>query len=135
MPHRSRYYKPMPKYRDLIYENHNDFLHRQLTVADLVGGDPRYAYIKAALYFIFAPYLTGGLVLLSISVQGRFSDLIRIMQEGDLLSYFMVWAVGYEILASMFLIWVFYTLFNISRYQHRRRIVRRYESSDVTFGS
>lgn len=118
-----------------MYENHNDFLHRQLTVSDLVGGDPRYAYLKATLYFIFAPYLIGAMALLFISAEGSFSDLFLILQRGDFLTYFMVWAVGYEILASMFLLWVLYTLFSIGHHQYRRRIIDRTEVNDIKFGS
>ncbi len=135
MAHRIRYYKPMPKYQDLMYENHNEFLHKQLTVADLVGGDPRYAYLKAALYFFFVPYLTGVLALLAISAEGSFSDLFLILQRGDFLTYFMVWAVGYEILASMFLLWVFYTLFTIGHHHRRHKMIRRPDTGDVEFGS
>jgi len=102
---KTKFYKSMPKYREVMYKNHGDFLHQQMTVADLVGGDPKYAYIKAALYFIFAPYITGTLVMLAISAKGSISDLFTVIINGDFISFFMLWAIGYEILASMFLAW------------------------------
>ncbi len=135
MAKRTKFYKSMPKYKELMYENHGDFLHQQLTVADLVGGDPKYAYIKATLYFIFAPYITGTLVMLVISAKGSLSDLVTMITKGDFISFFMMWAIGYEILASMFLAWAIYAIFSFNREQAKRKAKRRAQDSGVKFGS
>ena len=132
---RTKFYKSMPKYKELMYENHGDFLHQQLTVADLVGGDPKYAYIKATLYFIFAPYITGTLVMLAISAKGSFSDLFTIIAKGDFIGFFMMWAIGYEILASMFLAWAIYAIFTFNREVAKKKARRRKRSENVKFGS
>ncbi len=135
MAKRTKFYKSMPKYQELMYENHGDFLHQQLTVADLVGGDPKYAYIKATLYFIFAPYITGTLVMLAVSAKGSFSDLFMIIARGDFISFFMMWAIGYEILASMFLAWAIYAIFSFNREVAKKKARRRSRSQNVKFGS
>ena len=132
---RTKFYKSMPRYKDLMYENHGDFLHQQLTVADLVGGDPKYAYIKAALYFIFGPYVTGTLVMLGITARGSFSDLFTVIAKGDVMGFFMMWAIGYEILASMFLIWAIYSIFSFNREESKKKARRRERSENVKFGS
>ncbi len=132
---KTKFYKSMPKYREVLYENHGDFLHQQMTVADLVGGDPKYAYIKAALYFIFGPYITGTLVMLVISAKGSISDLFTVIINGDFISFFMLWAIGYEILASMFLAWAIYSIFSFNREAARRKAKRRDSPGNVKFGS
>ena len=132
---RTKFYKSMPKYQDLMYENHGDFLHQQLTVADLVGGDPKYAYIKAALYFIFGPYIAGTLAMLAFSAKGSFSDLYTVIAKGDFIGFFMMWAIGYEILASMFLIWASYSIFSFNREVAKKKARRRSRSDSVKFGS
>ena len=125
----------MPKYREVMYQNHGDFLHQQMTVADLVGGDPKYAYIKATLYFIFAPYIAGTLVMLVVSAKGSISDLFTVIIKGDFISFFMLWAIGYEILASMFLAWAIYSIFSFNREAARKKSKRRDSSGNVKFGS
>ncbi|WP_457596178.1 hypothetical protein [Hydrogenimonas sp.] len=135
MVKRTKFYKSMPKYKELMYENHGDFLHQQLTVADLVGGDPKYAYIKATLYFIFAPYITGTLVMLVVTARGSLSDLFTVIIKGDFINFFMMWAIGYEILASMFLSWAIYMIFATNREAAKRKARRRAHSDNVKFGS
>ncbi|WP_300364497.1 hypothetical protein [Hydrogenimonas sp.] len=118
-----------------MYESHGDFLHQQLTVADLVGGDPKYAYIKAALYFIFGPYIAGTLVMLAFSAKGSISDLFTVVTKGDFISFFMMWAIGYEILASLFLAWAIYAIFSFNRELSKKKARRRSRSDSVKFGS
>ncbi|WP_456404701.1 hypothetical protein [Hydrogenimonas sp.] len=132
---KTKFYKSMPKYQEVMYQNHGDFLHQQMTVADLVGGDPKYAYIKATLYFIFAPYIVGTLVMLVISAKGSISDLVTVIVKGDFISFFMLWAIGYEILASMFLAWAIYSIFSFNREASRKKARRQGGSSNVKFGS
>ncbi|GEM_PF-2003614 len=132
---RTRFYKPMPRYKEMMYENHGDFLHQQLTVADIVGGDPRYAYIKATLYFIFAPYITGTLVLFVATARGSFSDLFTVIANGDVIGFIMMWLIGYEVLASMFLAWAIYSIFNFNREAAKKKARRKERSRSVEFGS
>ncbi len=132
---KTKFYKSMPKYKELMYESHGDFLHQEMTVADLVGGDPKYAYIKATLYFIFGPYVVGTLVMLVISAKGSIADLFTVIINGDFISFFMLWAIGYEILASMFLLWAIYSIFSFNREAAKRRAKRRDKPGNVKFGS
>ncbi|WP_456382613.1 hypothetical protein [Hydrogenimonas sp.] len=132
---RTKFYKSMPKYQDLIYENHRDFLHQELTVADLVGGNPKYAYIKATLYFIFAPYIAGTLTMLAVSAKGSLSDLFTVITKGDFIGFFMMWAIGYEILASMFLMWAIYAIFSFNRELAKKKAKRRAHAEGLKFGS
>ncbi len=132
---KTKFYKSMPKYQEVMYQNHGDFLHQQMTVADLVGGDPKYAYFKAALYFIFAPYIVGTLVMLVVSAKGSISDLVTVIVKGDFISFFMLWAIGYEILASMFLAWAIYNIFAFNREVSRKKAKRRDKAGNVKFGS
>lgn len=55
MAYRSRYYTNRPKYESNVEVIHHDFLHQKLTVPDLVGGNPKYAYIKALLFIVLCP--------------------------------------------------------------------------------
>ena len=99
-----------PKQSRPLYQNHHDFLHREITIADIVGGNPEYAHFKAIVYFIFWPYFMGILFMFTIVAKGSFHDLFTIIAQSDWLVTFMIWAIGYEIFASLFLGWVFYKL-------------------------
>jgi hypothetical protein len=47
----------------------------------------------------------------------------------------MMWAIGYEILASMFLIWAIYSIFSFNREVAKKKARRRSRSDSVKFGS
>ena len=57
-------------------------------------------------YFVGVPYVTGVLFLFFAIAGGEFENLISL----DLTAFFIVWAIGYEIVATISLIWIF-TLF------------------------
>ena len=96
-----------------LYENHHDFLHRRLTLADIVGGNPEYAFIKTAIYIAILPYITGSFFILIVVAKGSFHDFFTIISKSDWLATIMIWAIGYEVLASLFLGWVIRSLFSL----------------------
>jgi hypothetical protein len=102
-----------------LYQNHRDFLHRELTIADIVGGNPEFAHLKAMFYCMLWPYITGLLFIFTVVAKGSFHDLFTIIAKSDWLATFMIWAIGYEILASLFVGWFFYTLFSLKKENKR----------------
>lgn len=54
-------------------------------------------------YFLSLPYITGVLFLFIAIAGGDFNSLVSL----DLASFFIVWAIGYEIVATISLIWIF----------------------------
>ena len=54
-------------------------------------------------YFIVVPYVVGVLFLFLAIAGGDFDNLVVM----DLTAFFIVWAIGYEIVATISLIWIF----------------------------
>lgn len=66
----------------------------------VIDGLEAYFY---TFYFITVPYMTGVLFLFLAIAGGDFGSLVIL----DLTAFFIVWAIGYEIVATISLIWIF----------------------------
>ena len=61
-----------------------------------------------SLYFILIPYMIGALFLFVFIAQVRFEKFLQL----DLASLFVIWAIGYEVLALIILIIIFISYLN-----------------------
>lgn len=81
----------------------SSFANQEIKPSEIVfviEGLEAYFYM---FYFISVPYITGVLFLFVAIAGGDFNSLISL----DLTSFFIVWAIGYEIVATISLIWIF----------------------------
>jgi hypothetical protein len=60
------------------------------------------------LYILIAPYLTGLIFLFFFVAKTNVTNFTSL----DLTTFFVVWAIGYEILAAFLLMLIFYSAFN-----------------------
>ena len=61
-----------------------------------------YESIAYTLYFVFIPYIIGNIFLFLAISGGNFSSYRML----DTSAFFIVWAIGYEIVAIISLIWI-----------------------------
>jgi len=72
----------------------------------------RYEKIFLAIYFISLPYILGLIFFFFYVAEGKLDVFIAVNQDSPFL---MVWAIGYEILAIILLVWIFKNSISISR--------------------
>ncbi|WP_345978828.1 hypothetical protein [Sulfurimonas sp. HSL3-2] len=63
------------------------------------------------LYFVSIPYLIGALFLFIFIAQGSVINFFVL----DISAFFIVWAIGYEVIASLILITIFFSYLNYVR--------------------
>ncbi len=96
------YYNQM-KRQNSVKKKNKSFANQEVKPSDIVfviDGFEAYFY---TFYFISVPYMTGVLFLFLAIAGGDFGSLVIL----DLTAFFIVWAIGYEIVATVSLIWIF----------------------------
>ncbi len=93
------YKNQMKKVRQKKIES---FGKRELDVSDYIIAPEGWEGLALVVYFIFIPYGVGLLFLYSFIAGWIFSDFLIL----DFGSTFVVWAIGYEIVASLILFWI-----------------------------
>lgn len=78
------------------------FTSQKIYFKDYVYAPEDWEAIAYTLYFIFVPYITGALFLFFFIAGGNFSHFKLL----DTSAFFIVWAIGYEIVAVVLLIWI-----------------------------
>lgn len=63
------------------------------------------------IYFLSIPYLIGALFLFVFVAQGSVVNFFVL----DISAFFIVWAIGYEVIASLILITIFFSYLNYVR--------------------
>lgn len=63
------------------------------------------------IYFITIPYVTGLIFLFGFAAKGKIQDFMQL----DLAMFFVVWAIGYEVVGGIALVFIFYNMFTFKK--------------------
>ena len=110
-------------YRDYI-DRMNDarnvqtksFSSKTINIQDYVFSPEGWESIMFLLYFLSIPYLAGIIFLFIFIAHGHVTDFFTL----DFTSFFIVWSIGYEVLAASLLFSIF-----ISYLNHLKQTVKR----------
>lgn len=91
-----------------IHRKKHDFLHRDFDYRDYVFAPEGYEGIMLFFYILTIPYLVALAFLFLFVARSSFNLFLEL----NLTSYFIVWAIGYEICAVSAMIIIFYAWFN-----------------------
>ena len=79
------------------------FSQKKVTFADTPLFFPEgYEQLFLGLYFVTLPYITGVLFLFFFIARGSSSVMMALRDQ----NFFLVWAIGYEIIAGFIFIWI-----------------------------
>lgn len=84
-------------------QKEEDFFNQSLDYRDFVFSPEGYEGIVLALYIATIPYLMGLLFLFLFVAEASYEYFL----EFNLASYFVIWAIGYEVCAALILIGIF----------------------------
>jgi hypothetical protein len=99
------------------YQHHNlqtrrkmedDFFQKSLDYRDFVFSPEGYEGIVLALYILIIPYLMGLLFLFLFVAEANYEYFLQF----NLASFFVIWAIGYEVCAGLILIGIFLSWLN-----------------------
>ncbi len=79
------------------------FTSQNVNVTSYILAPEGYEKVMFALYFILVPYLAGLLFLFLFIAKGNMGGFLVL----DLTRFFIVWAIGYEVVASSILLAIF----------------------------
>jgi len=81
----------------------SSFGSQKFQVEDIVWAPDGYEGVFLFLYFISVPYIVGSLFLFFAVASGDLESFLKL----NTAAFFIVWAIGYEIVASIVLFWIF----------------------------
>lgn len=79
------------------------FGSQRVEFKDYVYAPDDYEWLAYLLYFVTIPYVTGAIFLFLFVAGGDYDNFMLL----NLNSFFIVWAIGYEIVAVFLLFWIF----------------------------
>ncbi len=91
-----------------VHREKKDFLHREFDYKNYIFAPEGYEGIMLFFYIMTIPYLVALAFLFLFIARSSF----ELFLELNLTSYFIVWAIGYEICAVLALIIFFYSWFS-----------------------
>lgn len=83
--------------------NSTSFGSQKVELSDYLLSPTGYESVVYTFYFVSIPYVIGALFLFIVIARLSFNNFMLI----DFNSFFIVWAIGYEIIASILLIIIF----------------------------
>ncbi|MDD2780359.1 hypothetical protein [Sulfuricurvum sp.] len=86
----------------------NDFFQKSLDYRDFVFSPEGYEGLVLALYIATIPYLMGLLFLFLFVAEASYEYFLQF----NLASFFVIWAIGYEVCAALILIGIFLSWLN-----------------------
>jgi len=99
------------------------FLNKNVDLVDSILFPEGYENIMLAVYFITVPYIAGLLFIFFYIGKGD-SDIFLSLNDQN--SFFITWAIGYEIVAAIILLWIaklgFSSLSSARNKNHKFRI-------------
>ena len=98
-----RYQAHQDKHRRHKHKQDEDFISQNIDVKDYVISPDGYETIMVAVYFVTLPYLAGLMFLFMYIADADFEKFQMI----DFTTLFIVWMIGYEVLSSIFLLFIF----------------------------
>jgi cytochrome c oxidase subunit IV len=99
-----------------------DFFNQSLDYRNLVFAPEGYEGIMLSLYILIIPYLAGLLFLFLFVAEANYEFFLQF----DLASFFVIWAIGYEvsavsILVGIFIAWLKYIRTRWNKEQLRKK--------------
>lgn len=79
------------------------FGSQEIKLDDIVFAPEGYEAPFFTLYFISIPYIVGAIFLFLFVAQADFDSFMML----NMTSFFIVWAIGYEIVGTIALLWIF----------------------------
>ena len=89
----------------VIRKKRESFGSRDIDVYDYIVSPAGLEGLMLSLYFLLVPYLTGALFLFVAIAHVRFEKFLQL----DLASLFVIWAIGYEVIALFILVMIFFS--------------------------
>ena len=90
-----------------------DFLDQDVDLTSSILFPDGYEYLMLAIYFITIPYLAGLLFIFFYIGKGDTTVLLSLNDDN---SFLITWAIGYEVVASIILLWI--AKLGISSFMH-----------------
>jgi len=75
-----------------------------------------------AIYFVSLPYILGLLFLFFYIAEGKFDVFVAVNKQSPFL---MTWAIGYEVLATLIILWIIKSAITFTRYNAQKNFQRR----------
>ncbi len=98
-----KYQARQDKYRRIKQKKNEDFLAREIDISDYIISPEGYESIVFSLYFLIVPYLVGLTVVFFYVADADF----KTFQMIDFTTLFVVWMIGYEVIAAIILFFIF----------------------------
>lgn len=105
-----------------------DFLNQEVDYRDYVFAPEGYKGPVMVLYILILPYLVGLGFLFLFIARASYEYFL----EFNLTSYFIIWAIGYEVSAVLLLVIIFFAWLNSSNNRYNREKQRK-NNSKKTF--
>ena len=80
-----------------------DFLYQNVDLVDSILFPEGYENIMLAIYFAIVPYIVGVLFIFFYIGKGD-TDVFLALNNDN--SFFIAWAIGYEVVAAIILLWI-----------------------------
>lgn len=107
-------------YKKDLYRSSGGFLDQKVDFSTFaLFFPPGYEKVFLVLYVIFVPYIAGLLFILFYVAKGDIELLFVSLKNH---SPILIWCVGYEIVASILLLWIFWLAYKTSRFQKKGRV-------------
>ena len=75
-----------------------------------------------AIYFVSLPYILGLLFLFFYIAEGKFEVFVSVNKESP---FIMTWAIGYEMLATLIILWIIKSAIAFTRYNAQKNFQRK----------
>ncbi len=98
-----KYQARQDRYRRIKQKKSDDFLAREIDISDYIISPEGYESIVFSLYFLIVPYLVGLTVVFFYVADADF----KTFQMIDFTTLFVVWMIGYEVIAAVILFFIF----------------------------
>lgn len=93
------------------FDTRKSFGKQEVNLLEILPSPEGYESLFLGIYFLLIPYVAGLIFLFVFVAQGHFESFL-----GMNIGLFMaVWAIGYECVASLALIAIFYKMFQFNR--------------------
>lgn len=110
-------------------QKEEDFLNQALDYRDFVFSPEGYEGVVLALYIATIPYLMGLMFLFLFVAEANYEYFL----EFNLASYFVIWAIGYEVCAALILITIFAAWLNHIKTRYNQEQLRKKPSKKYGF--
>lgn len=107
----------------------DDFFQKSLDYRDFVFSPEGYEGIVLALYILTIPYLMGLLFLFLFVAEASYEYFL----EFNLASFFVIWAIGYEVCAALILIGIFLAWLKNLNSRHNKEQLRKKQPKKYGF--